>query len=72
MVEPGTLRNSIRRLRFEHGELTQQQLADRVGCTRQTIVLLEQERYSPSLLLAMRIARVFGRPVDEVFTLDGA
>lgn len=61
------IRNDIRRLRFEHDELTQQALADRVGCSRQTIVLLEQGRYSPSLALAFRIAREFGRTVDEVF-----
>jgi len=70
MTDRAALQNSIRRLRFEHGEMTQQELADRVGCTRQTIVLLEQSRYSPSLVLAMRIARVFERTVDEVFSLD--
>jgi putative transcriptional regulator len=64
------IRNQIRRLRFEAQEMTQQQLADRVGCTRQTIILLEQERYVPSLVLAMRIARVFGMPVDRVFELQ--
>jgi putative transcriptional regulator len=63
------IRNRIRRLRFEHGELTQQELADRVGCTRQTIVLLEQERYVPSLALALRIAKVFGVPIEQVFEL---
>ena len=62
--------NEVRRLRFEHGEMTQQSLADRVGCTRQTILLLEQGRYVPSLALALRIARVFKRPVDEVFRLE--
>jgi putative transcriptional regulator len=70
MPRDATLRNTIRRLRFDHGEMTQQGLADRVGCTRQTIMLLEQERYTPSLLLAMRIARVFGTTVDQLFTLD--
>lgn len=64
--------NRIRKLRFEHGEMTQQALADRVGCSRQTIVLLEQERYVPSLVLALRIARVFRAPVEAVFTLDDA
>ncbi len=63
------IRNRIRALRFEHGEMTQQELAEEVGCTRQTIILLEQERYVPSLALAMRIARVFGRTVNEVFEL---
>ncbi len=61
--------NQIRKLRFEHGEMTQQALAERVGCSRQTIVLLEQERYVPSLVLAMRIAKVFGAAVEDVFTL---
>lgn len=70
MPREGTLHNAIRRLRFQHGEMTQQALAERAGCTRQTIMLLEQERYSPSLVLAMRIARVFGTTVDEIFTLD--
>ena len=61
------IKNCIRGLRFEHGEMTQQALADAVGCSRQTIVLLEQARYSPSLALAFRIARVFNTTVDEVF-----
>lgn len=65
-----TIRNSIRQLRFAHGEMTQQALADHAGCTRQTIMMLEQQRYVPSLVLALRIARVFGKPVDEVFTLE--
>jgi putative transcriptional regulator len=64
------VRNQIRRMRFEHGEMTQQVLAERVGCTRQTIVVLEQARYVPSLLLAMRIARVFDAKVEEVFQLE--
>ena len=64
------IRNQIRRLRFEHRELTQQELAERVGCTRQTIVVLEQGRYVPSLLLALRIARVFRVKVEEVFQLE--
>jgi putative transcriptional regulator len=62
--------NEIRRLRFEHDEMTQQALADRAGCTRQTILLLEQGRYVPSLALAMRIARVFGLGVEDVFRLE--
>jgi len=60
--------NKIRKLRFEHGEMTQERLADRVGCTRQTIIALEQEKYVPSLGLAFRIARVFGGNVDDVFS----
>jgi len=66
-----TIRNRIRPLRFAHGEMTQQELADKAGCTRQTILLLEQERYVPSLVLAMRIAKLFGEPVESVFTLEG-
>ncbi len=63
--------NHIRRLRFEHDEMTQQELANRVGCTRQTIVLLEQGRYSPSLALAFRIAKNFGKTIDQVFEYRG-
>jgi putative transcriptional regulator len=64
------IRNQIRRLRFEQREMTQQELAEHVGCTRQTIVVLEQGRYVPSLLLALRIARVFRVKVEEVFQLE--
>jgi putative transcriptional regulator len=60
--------NNIRRLRFHHDEMTQQELADRVGVTRQTIVAIEAAKYSPSLELAFRIARVFGLTIEEVFT----
>ena len=63
------IRNQIRRLRFEKGEMTQQELADEVGCSRQTIIVLEQERYVPSLLLALRIAKVFAVSVEQVFEL---
>ena len=62
-----TLNNHIRRLRFENVEMSQQELADRVGVTRQTIIALEGNKYAPSLLLAMRIARVFDVPVEGVF-----
>jgi putative transcriptional regulator len=64
-----TVANHIRRLRFEAGEMTQQALADAVGCTRQTIIVLEQGRYVPSLALALRIARTFDRSIEEVFEL---
>jgi putative transcriptional regulator len=71
-VPKAEIRNEIRRLRFEHGEMTQQELADRVGCTRQTILVLEQGRYVPSLILAMRIAKVFGTTVEEIFRMGKA
>jgi putative transcriptional regulator len=61
------IKNQIRRLRFENGEMTQQELADRSKCTRQTIVALEQGKYVPSLALAFRIARVFGVSIDDAF-----
>jgi len=61
--------NHIRRLRFEKGEMTQQELSDQCGCTRQTIIALEQEKYVPSLILAIKIAKVFDKTVDEVFQL---
>jgi putative transcriptional regulator len=66
-VPDDTLNNHIRRLRFENGEMSQQELADRVGVTRQTIIALEGSKYAPSLLLAMRIARVFDVGVEDVF-----
>lgn len=62
------IRNNIRRLRFEAGEMTQQELADRVGASRQTIVAIEKGKYSPSLELAFKIALVFGVPIGEVFS----
>ena len=69
--EPSKLSNRLRRLRFENGEMTQQALAERVGVTRQTIIALEAGKYVPSLLLAFRLARVFGVSVEEVFQLEG-
>jgi putative transcriptional regulator len=68
-TENGRLKNQIRRLRFEHAEMTQQKLADRVGVTRQTIIALEADRYAPSLPLALRIARTFGVRVEDVFQI---
>jgi putative transcriptional regulator len=59
--------NTIRTLRFHQGEMTQQELADRVGVTRQTVIAIEQGRYSPSLEAAFKIARVFGVPLEDVF-----
>lgn len=67
MSGPSPIGNHLRRLRFEHGEMTQEQLAKACGITRQTIVALEGGRYAPSLELAMRLAHVFGRGVDDVF-----
>jgi putative transcriptional regulator len=62
--------NNIRALRFHNHEMTQQQLADKVGVTRQTIVAIEKGKYSPSLELAFRIAQVFQKPLGEVFSYD--
>lgn len=64
------VRNKIRTLRFMNGEMTQQDLADRIGVTRQTVIAIEQGRYSPSLEAAFRIARVFGAPLEEVFQFE--
>jgi len=66
-VATATISNAIRRLRFEHGEMTQQQLAEKVGVTRQTINAIEQCKYSPSLEAAFRISAVFGQPLESVF-----
>lgn len=63
----GVIRNEIRRLRFVHGEMTQQQLAEKIGVTRQTVNAIEQGKYSPSLEAAFRIAVVFGEPIESVF-----
>ena len=64
------LKNEVRRLRFENGQITQQQLADKVGVTRQTIIAVEAGKYSPSLPLALKIARTFGVRVEDVFEFD--
>jgi putative transcriptional regulator len=64
------INNNIRKLRFFQNEMTQQQLADKVGVTRQTIIAMEQGKYSPSLELAFRVALAFGVPLDEVFSYD--
>jgi putative transcriptional regulator len=65
------VRNNIRRLRFDRDEMTQEELGARAGCTRQTIIALEQGKYVPSLELAFKIARVFGVPLEEVFQYPG-
>ena len=67
MVRPTRVTNDIRRLRFANGEMTQAELADRIGVTRQTIIAIEQGRYSPSLEMAFQVARVFNVPLDDVF-----
>ena len=64
------VKNRIRRLRFDHDEMTQEELANRAGCTRQTIIALEQGKYVPSIELAFRIAKVFGASLEEVFQFE--
>lgn len=66
-MESAKLKNNIRRLRFENGEMTQKKLAETVQVTRQTIIALEASKYNPSLILALRIAKAFGVSVDDVF-----
>jgi len=63
--------NQIRRLRFEHGEMTQSELAEKIGMTRQTVAAIEAGKYSPSLEAAFRIAHVFGASLDDVFQWVG-
>lgn len=67
MPPPPPITNTIRRLRFDHNEMTQQQLADAIGMTRQTVAAIEQNKYSPSLEAAFRIAEVFGVEIGAVF-----
>ncbi|MPY86744.1 MAG: helix-turn-helix domain-containing protein [Luteitalea sp.] len=67
MMKRTRITNNIRRLRFEHGEMTQQALADRIGVSRQTVVAIEGAKYSPSLELAFQIAQAFDTPLHEVF-----
>lgn len=64
------LANTIRRCRFDAGEMTQKALADRVGVTRQTIIAIENAKYSPTLELAFQIAEVFGKPLSDIFTYE--
>ena len=70
MPEP-RVSNRIRRLRFDHGEMTQEELANKAGCTRQTIIAIEAGKYVPSLTLAFQITRVFGMNVEDVFLYEG-
>lgn len=71
MASPPPISNNIRSLRFHAGEMTQAELARRIGMTRQTIAAIEKNRYSPSLEAAFRIANVFGVGIDEVFQWTG-
>lgn len=66
-MKPTRITNAIRTLRFSHGEMTQAELADRIGVTRQTVIAIEQGRYSPSLEVAFLIARTLGVGLDDVF-----
>jgi putative transcriptional regulator len=68
MVKPTRVQNAIRALRSAHGEMTQADLARRIGVTRQTLIAIEQGRYSPTLELAFQISRVFGVSIDDVFS----
>jgi len=68
----GAISNEIRRLRFENGEMTQQELAEKIGVTRQTVNAIELGKYSPSLEVAFRIAAVFGKPLEAVFRYSTA
>jgi putative transcriptional regulator len=72
MVKPTRVTNSIRALRFARGEMTQAELADLIGVTRQTVIAIEQGRYSPSLEMAFQIAHAFKVPIDEVFHYPGS
>ena len=66
-MKPTRVTNSLRALRFAHGQMTQAELATRIGVTRQTVIAIEQGRYSPSLEMAFQLAHVFGVPLEEVF-----
>ena len=72
MVKATRVTNDIRALRFAAGEMTQSDLAERVGVTRQTIIAIEQGRYSPSLEMAFQISAALGRRLDEVFRYGDA
>lgn len=72
MARATRVTNRIRALRFEHGEMTQAELADRVGVTRQTIIAIEQGKYSPSLETAFQLARAFSVPLEQVFQYPDA
>jgi len=69
-MEKYKVRNNVRKLRFNHEEMTQEQLAEKVGVTRQTIIAIEGGKYAPSLELAFKIALAFGLPIGEVFSYE--
>ncbi|MGC2111248.1 MAG: helix-turn-helix transcriptional regulator [Candidatus Korobacteraceae bacterium] len=71
-MNKGRIRNNIRTLRFHSSEMTQQQLAEKVGVTRQTVIAIEGDKYSPSLEVAFRIAQVFGVGLEEVFQYEAS
>lgn len=68
----GRIRNNVRTLRFHRSEMTQQELAEKVGVTRQTVIAIEGDKYSPSLEVAFRIAHAFGVPLEEVFQYESS
>ncbi len=70
MVKSTKIKNRIRRLRFDNDEMTQEELANRAGCTRQTIIALEQGKYVPSIELAFKIAKAFAVTLEEVFQYE--
>jgi len=70
MTNAANIRNRIRRLRFDHDEMTQEELANLAGCTRQTIIALEQGKYVPSITLAFQIARAFRVTLEDVFQYE--
>lgn len=69
-MDKNRIRNNIRKLRFDHDEMTQKELAGKAGVTRQTIIAMEKGKYSPSLELAFRIAKVFDTPLEDVFSYE--
>jgi putative transcriptional regulator len=71
-MSKGRITNNVRRLRFNSSEMTQQELAEKVGVTRQTVIAIEQDKYSPSLEVAFRIAHAFGVPLEEVFQYESS
>jgi putative transcriptional regulator len=71
MESTSRLQVNLRRIRFDHGEMTQAALAEKVGVSRQTIIAIERGDYNPSVELALRIAAVFGLPLESIFTLSG-